>query len=127
LNDIGGNISHEKYVAIQRRRAYVVARAVINGELGAVEGSRILTRLGYGLALGNIEPDFMLTFAGVDSETDDLPLGAERDLWNPQALDRKDAELQEYQPKVEEEVRQACSSLIDVLEHLGTQSTEDSL
>lgn len=118
-------MSHEDYVATRRRRAYAVADAVIRGEMGAVEGSRVLSRMQNELDLGKVETDLMLTFIGVDSETDDLPLGDERDLWNPQALSEKDADLQAYQAKVQEPVRKACSRLIRVLEDLGVQSTED--
>ena len=44
-----------------------------------------------------VEPhiaEVILTFVGIDSETDTLPIGAQRKEWNRDALQRKDREIE---------------------------------
>ncbi|WP_016752906.1 hypothetical protein [Leptospira kirschneri] len=50
-------------------------------------------------------------FLGIDSETDRLPVGNERNLWNPQALIEKDKEIHEMEINFESEARIATEAL----------------
>jgi hypothetical protein len=54
-----------------------------------------------------------LIFQGVDSETDDFPLGDERDDWSKEVLIRKDAELANYEILYRNDVLAACEKLIE--------------
>jgi hypothetical protein len=54
-----------------------------------------------------------LTITGVESELDEFPIvPEERELWNRQALARKDAELAPWLPQIQESVFEACRAVI---------------
>ena len=85
------HMSHEEYVVKQRDRARLVARQVLSGEVSAVQGARLIVRLG-GLELPENDEDLQ-ALRLVESETDHLPVGDERQHWAPAALAEKVDEL----------------------------------
>jgi hypothetical protein len=86
------------------------ARGILSGELGIVAGARQLATLRFDVGTED-DSDFIF-FVGVDSETDDLPLGDVRSRWNPDALKAKDAELAAYESKVRERALEICRRLL---------------
>lgn len=94
-----------------RGQIVAICEAVLAEEIGVIAGSRRLNRLGLDL-YGARDPDF-ITFAGVDSETDHLPVDAERANWSAEALERKDAEIAQAQKLYQEDVFLACRKLIE--------------
>jgi hypothetical protein len=88
------------------------ANARLAGELGPIETARALSGFrGNDEALDKI----LLTFVGVDSETDTLPLGKVRQHWNPVALEREDAKIARAEAWCREMVTDACRDLVKVL------------
>src|SRR5262249_8406543 len=78
-----------------------VAEAVVRGEVGVSEGARQLSSLAHHLVDDWVaDPDFCV-FGALDSETDHLPVGSQRELWDPQALAERDAVVQ----RIEREAR----------------------
>jgi len=65
-----------------------VAQGILDGSIGIVAGARQLTRLRFNSRAEN-DSDILI-FVGIDSETDHLPLGEVRRLWNAEALKIKD-------------------------------------
>ncbi|MEK7706284.1 MAG: hypothetical protein AAB426_15090 [Myxococcota bacterium] len=57
------------------------------------------------------DPD-LVVFIGVDSETDDLPVGDVRALWNRDALREKDVELARANDLYRESVERACRNIL---------------
>ena len=58
------------------------ARQLIAGQLGVIAASRLLSHFRH-----EAEPEVaevLLTFVGIDSETDALPIGAIRCNWSPE-------------------------------------------
>jgi hypothetical protein len=49
----------------------------------------------------------------IDSETDHLPIGAVRELWDPQVLLEKAREIAEMEAHWKDRVVTACKELID--------------
>jgi hypothetical protein len=82
-------LSEPESIRRQQARIVVVARKMLNLEMSIIEGSRELVRLRHDLAIDSLDPDF-LPFVAIDSETDDLPVGAERQDWAENALAEKD-------------------------------------
>lgn len=78
---------------MSRQRVIETASAILRGELGVIEGSRILCSLRLRASSIDHDPDF-LPFVAIDSETDHLPLGDVRQHWAPAALASLDQELQ---------------------------------
>jgi len=92
-----------------------VAHGILDGSIGIVAGARQLTRLRLPSRAERFSD--VLVFVGIDSETDHLPLGEVRRLWNPAALKVKDAELAAYEVKVRERAFEACRALIKRFEN----------
>jgi hypothetical protein len=70
-----------------------VAQAMLDGALGIIEGSRRLNDLREALGIHHLDDDFA-GFVAIDSETDALPIGDVRRLWNEEALVHKDREVE---------------------------------
>ena len=87
-----------------------VCEAILHGDTGILFGTRQLCRLHYEL-FRQIDEDFVL-FIGINSETDSLPIGDERQYWNEEVLIEKDKEIAEYEIRVKQDVFDACRKLI---------------
>lgn len=103
-------MSHEEYVAKQRIKAVDIASKMLDGKLGLIEGVRQLVPLQN--EIGNSNEEEFLVFKGVESETDELPIGEARNSWSEAALREKDAEIQEYEDQVRASVLDACRRFI---------------
>jgi hypothetical protein len=58
------------------------------------------------------DPD-LLTFVGIDSETDTLPVGEVRRYWAAHALHRKDVEIDRAEQLYAATARQAAAALVE--------------
>jgi hypothetical protein len=85
--------THEEYVGQQRSFAVSVAQKVLAGEMTALEGARILSRLD-GLDLDDEDED-LCCLRLVDDETDELPIGEVRRLWAPEGLRAKARDIEQ--------------------------------
>jgi hypothetical protein len=94
-------------------RAIAVARRILAGEIGLIEGCRALSSMRW--ELWDDVRDRFIPFVAIDSETDDLPIGAVRDLWQPDALARKDLEISRCEQLYRKQVAEACMALIESL------------
>lgn len=103
-------MTHEDYMAKQRFKAVEVASKILDRKIGLIEGVRKLVSLQNEMGSANDE-DF-LVFKGIESETDELPIGEARRNWNEAALKDKDAEIEEYEDKVRTSVFDACRRFI---------------
>lgn len=94
-----------------RGKIVAICEAVLAEEIGIIAASRRLSALGLKLFDGHDE-DF-ITFRGVDSETDHLPVDIERKNWSDEALKRKDEEIAEAEALYKNDVITACTKLIE--------------
>jgi hypothetical protein len=101
----------ELIIFSNRRQAVTIARDVLEGRSGVIEGSRLLASLSHRVGLGEFDADF-LPFVGIDSETDHLPIGEVRRHWAADALATKDAELAAAEAFYRQRAFEACSRLI---------------
>ena len=91
-----------------------IAKQLLAGRLGVIAASRELSRLRH-----DVEPqvaEVLLTFVGIDSETDTLPIGAVRKEWNPEALERKDRQIVEAERFYRDSAIESACKLIRLLE-----------
>lgn len=91
-------------------RALDIAHRLIDGALGTIEASRAMASLSG--QLDGLE-DVFLTFKGIDSETDNLPIGPVRAEWHPKALEPKDVEIRRYERLYGPSAVEACTKLIE--------------
>jgi len=102
---------HQRGVEIQILRA---AKQLIAGQLGVIAASRELSRFRH-----DVEPqvaEVLLTFVGIDSETDTLPIGGVRKEWNREALERKDKEITDAERIYRDSAMNAAAELIRLLD-----------
>lgn len=99
-------------------RAIAIARRVLAGELGVIEGCRALSSMRW--EFGADMTHQFSPFVAIDSETDDLPVGAVRDLWEVGALARKDIEIGRCEKLYRTQALEACSALV---ERLGSSNS----
>src|SRR5258708_382423 len=84
---------------------------LIAGEIGIVEGCRQMVPH---LGPANLrDDDDAVVILAVESETDDLPVGQARSLWNQEALAGLDREREEYEDRLRAQVITACRSLAE--------------
>jgi len=88
-----------------------VARSMLDGKTDLLIGVRQINRLRAGVR----DPDAEIfdTIRGVESETDDLPIGAERSLWSVDALAEKDAIRDRYIEEVRDAILMTCQKIIE--------------
>jgi len=95
-----------------RLTAVQCATAILNRELGLLEGCQRLADLADSLVDSWLDdPDFVL-FGGVASEADGLPVGTGRQYWSAEALQREDRDIARYEAAVEGQVRAACRNVV---------------
>lgn len=103
----------EEYQRNIRVHIIRIARQLIAGEIGIIAASRELGQC------RDLEPQLasiLLTFKGIDSETDALPIGEVRKEWSPDALERKDMEIAEAEASYRDSAVNAATELIRLLE-----------
>jgi hypothetical protein len=109
---------------LDRKIAIIEAIRVVErlaaSEIGVIEGSRCLTRLADRTrAPFTSHPDDAFNlFIGIASETDHLPVGAERRNWADSALAAHDPNIDAYESTRMAEVKDHCRILLAVLEKM---------
>src|SRR5262249_28719317 len=99
-----------------RVRILRIARQLVAGEIGIIAASRELGYLHHEVELEPHLAKVLVTFTGIDSETDALPVGNVRKEWNPDALKRKDKEIARAEDLYRESAVNAATELIRLLE-----------
>lgn len=97
-----------------RVRILHVAKQLVAGEIGIIAASRELGHLRH-----DAEPQvakILMTFAGIDSETDTLPIGRLRKEWSHGALEQKDKEIADAEQFYQDSAMNAAAELIRLLD-----------
>lgn len=79
-------------IARTRQKVVDLARAILAGEIGVLEGSMRMLEYRFSAGVPEFDEDF-LTFVAIDSAEDHLPVGSVRQFWHPAALARADLEI----------------------------------
>lgn len=87
-------MNHEEYIEKQRKRAVEVAGGMLAGSIPYLEGAIELCSLRFEIGIQENDADF-LVFTAVASEIDHLPIGAARQYWSQDALNRYEPEIQQ--------------------------------
>jgi|ERR1035441_820539 hypothetical protein len=106
------NEEHRQFVS---RKIVAAAQRILSGEIGVIAGARQLCGLGDQVGADD-DPDFTY-FVAIDSQTDHLPIGEVRQLWNPEALREKDAEVAAFEALEREKTFEICRRLIEKYDH----------
>ncbi|HEY1613892.1 MAG TPA: hypothetical protein VGF97_09410 [Rhizomicrobium sp.] len=90
----------------------LTARRMLAGSVSFIEGSRKIISLQAAANIRENDPDFH-AFLGISSETDALPLGEIRSLWNPEALVKLQPEIDRAEEWAKAFGTPCCQRLID--------------
>ena len=97
-----------------RRTTLEVARGMLDGSISLIEGCRSLVRLRFDVEIPASET--LNVFVGVESETDEYPVGIQRSEYAPELLARLDAEVAIYLNGVRPAIAEACREIIREIE-----------
>jgi hypothetical protein len=109
--EMSEHITNEQYVHSVRERVVEIARAMLDGQLSFLSGSRTLSALRHDAGVRDDDADFM-AFVVIESETDELPIGQVREYWDKAALERLEPEIQAAEAWAKEQGKNACVTLI---------------
>jgi Protein of unknown function (DUF2489) len=104
-------IKDEEYFI--RGKITAICEAMLAEEIGVIAASRRLSSLGLEL-FGDRDAAFV-TFDGIDSETEDLPVDRERHNWSVGALEEKDKGIARAEALYKDEACAACRRLLERL------------
>ena len=104
-------MSHEEYVAMQRRHVAMIAQQILAEEVDIFDASWEIARLRGELEI-DLQDDDVMAFVLVVSDTDALPVGVEAQNWSEEALARKEPEVRRAREWAFNTVRKHCESLI---------------
>jgi hypothetical protein len=102
----------DRGIAMARLDIAATARAMLNGELSFIEGGRRIAMLRLYADLPEFDADLM-AFVAIDSETDALPFGEVRLLWNPDALARMQPEIDRSERWARDVGEKHCRRLVE--------------
>ncbi len=102
-------MSIEPYALTIRQKMVESARAMLDGKLSYIEGARQICRLRWDAKIPDFDADIM-AFVGIDSETDALPLGDERQNWLRDSLVKLQPEIERAEAWAQGIGRSACKS-----------------
>jgi hypothetical protein len=105
-------MSDEEQLKLIRRKAIETAKAILEEKIGVIEGSRLMEKLLRQAAIPEDDSD-LLSFMGIVSETDDLPVGEVRQHWSAEALKEEDIEIRRCEKLYRQVARKACVQVIE--------------
>ena len=105
-----GDPGHIRYRHDLERRLVDHARNLISGVTSITEASRKIAMIAYELNLAFEQP--FLYFVGIDSETDQFPVGGVTQLWNPAAVAKLDAERERYEASIHSEAVEHAEEIV---------------
>lgn len=95
-----------------REKLVTLAKEMIDGELSYFEGAQKVLALKKSIGgVTDKDPDFN-AFVAISSETDHLPLKAQRHLWSPLTLAALEEEFEKTEQWASEFAHKACHNLI---------------
>jgi hypothetical protein len=94
-----------------KEKMVILAQQIIDGSMDIIDGCRRMTYLNIEEKIRNEDTDF-LTLRGIESETDEFPIGEVRKHYHKRSLEKLDKELNEYIEQVRPTLLKACKNLI---------------
>ena len=88
------------------------ARAVVDGDLGVLDGARVIAAQAFLFDPEQDDAD-LPGIVGIESQTDHLLLGEHRWAWHPSALEERAAEVVAAEAFFAPSMRALCQSLLD--------------
>lgn len=103
------------HIARLRSEIAAAARRMLDGECSYVEGSRIILSCLHGARIDNLQEPFV-RFVAIDSETDYVKVGAQREGWTVASLEQLDREWAKSEQWARNFGEEACREAISWIE-----------
>jgi hypothetical protein len=103
---------NSQYAMDQRKKIVAAARAMLAGTISFIEGARAICAISTSAGLPHDDED-LVPFALIESETDALPAGDVRQLWNQQALEKLQPEIDSAELWARDVAVEHCQKLIE--------------
>ena len=104
-------MDHASFISTQKNSIISTAFSIVNYDIDLIEGVRMICS--FARNLDKDCQDLFIPLFGIDSDTDDLPIGENRIQYSKKYLQKKDEEMREYIPKIKETVFECCREIID--------------
>jgi len=98
-----------------RHEIITVARNMVSGQLPLITGARRLCELRH--LIGASNTDLFNPIIGFESETDEYPIGSQREVYSKEKLADMDREVAAYVAEVGPAVICTCNQIIAALEN----------
>ena len=105
-------MNHEEYIEERRKKVAETANGMLEGTIHYLEGALELSSLRHEVDVAEDDPDFN-AFVAVASEIDHLPIGASKQQWSKESLERHEPEIQETIKWAKEFSLNQCKSLVE--------------
>jgi hypothetical protein len=102
----------KKITELARQEIAGQAQAILDGTTAVIEGVREIVSAASDLTDDDRNDPDLLLIAGIESETDHMPTGDARELWNPEVLAETEGRAARYVARREPEINDACRRLI---------------
>ena len=112
-------------LAAAQQHVIEVASAILRGELGVIEGSRLLCSFRFHVSSLDHDPDFR-PFVGIDSETDHLPIGDVRRHWAADALANMYQEIQAAEAFYHDTAIAGCDRLLSRFSAISNDNSRNA-
>jgi hypothetical protein len=106
------HMSHEEFLEKKKAEVISVASEMLDRRIGIIEGSRRLTQL-RGYVTEDMDDDDFMIFVVIESETDDLPVGEERQYWATWVLPEYDKKILHAEEFYREHALEGCRKLLE--------------
>ncbi|PIP93973.1 MAG: hypothetical protein COW00_02945 [Bdellovibrio sp. CG12_big_fil_rev_8_21_14_0_65_39_13] len=97
------------YIEKVRLELREFAMKLLNDDIYFIEGIREIKDR---LDVVSLDDEDCNLFRAIDSDTDDVPVGASRSLWNKEALQKIDDKIYNYITSVKPQVKVVCKKII---------------
>ena len=97
-----------------RREVVSIASRMLDGEMPLIEGARVLYDLR--CVVGLADSELFMPIVAFESDTDDQPVGAVRQMYSQEALAAKDQGIAGYLAEMRPEILETCRKIIDALQ-----------
>jgi hypothetical protein len=98
------------YPSTAKRQIGETAASMLAGAISYLEGARVIADLGWKADIRD-DPD-IIPFVGLESETDDLPLGNVQLLWSAEALRGLRPKIEQYEMSAKQDLAEHCQRLV---------------
>ena len=109
---IDNSDGHREYLLTVKNRVVDVCKGMLQGNVDMISGARKLAEYNYQL-FGEIIDDDFLPIVNFNEQTDDMPIGNQRQYYSEEFLSRMDKTYTEFEAKVKQEIFDACHKLIE--------------